>query len=126
MPTDPPQGTSRWPPRMPKYALAPLDPTVEWTIANAGRTVLVKCRLTKDGAFPPAASSFVKLTSVAVGCNSGVVNGDVLDGGTGMSYHSDRYWQYNWQTPTRWRNTCRLMLVTFDDGSTLSAKAAFK
>lgn len=110
--------------------LAPLDAAAEWTIVQPGRTVPVRWRLTKDGVPVGAASSFVRLSSRAIDCASGAAIGEVLDGDTagssGLSYHGDGIWQYNWQSSRTWRNTCRLMTVTLNDGSTLSAKFAFK
>ncbi|HWL36625.1 MAG TPA: PxKF domain-containing protein [Frankiaceae bacterium] len=110
--------------------LTPLDATAEWTIVQPGRTIPVRWRLTRDGVPVNAASSFVRLSSRPIDCASGVATGDVLDGDTagtsGLSYHGDGTWQYNWQSSNTWRDTCRLMMVTFDDGSTLSAKFSFK
>lgn len=110
--------------------LEPLDALAEWTIVQPGRTMPVRWRLTKDGVPVDAASSFVRLSSRPIDCASGAAAGDVLDGGTagssGLSYHGNGTWQYNWQSSRTWRGTCRLMVVTFNDGSTLSAKFSFK
>jgi len=54
-----------------------------------------------------------------------VLEGDTA-GASGLSYHGDGIWQYHWQSSRTWRDTCRLMTVRLDDGSTLSAKFSFQ
>jgi hypothetical protein len=44
-----------------------------------------------------------------------------------LSYNasSDQY-SYVWKTEKAWKGTCRMLVVTFDDGSQRSAKFRFR
>ncbi len=109
---------------------APLSTDREqWNDVNAGRTIPVKWRLTKDGAPVSDPASFSDLTSRPASCESGVGDAEPVAGDTagssGLTYTGDGGWQYTWQTDKAWAGTCRLMTVTFDDGSTMSARLVF-
>lgn len=108
----------------------PLDPAVEWTAVQAGRTLPVTWRLTESGVPVTVPASFVGLTSLRIDCDSGAYAADLVAGDTsgvsGLAYHSDGNWQYNWQTRKDWSGTCRVATVNFDDGSTMSAKLRFR
>jgi len=70
-------------------------------------------------------------TSAAVNCGSGAVIADVEQtltaGNSSLSYDagSDLY-NYVWKTESAWKNTCRQLTVTLNDGSAHTALFTFK
>ena len=60
-------------------------------------------------------------------CDTGApidtIDEPVVANSSGLSYDpgSDRY-TYVWKTEKSWANSCRLLLVTFTDGATYTAK----
>lgn len=106
--------------------MQPLDPSAEWTTAQAGRTIPVRWRLTENGQPVADPASFSGLRSRQITCDNSSTVGDEIAGDTagtsGLSYHGDGTWQYQWQTRRDWAGSCRLMTVDYDDGSNLTAK----
>jgi alpha-tubulin suppressor-like RCC1 family protein len=107
---------------------------VVWNSAQAGQTVPVKWRLTKNGVPVSDPGSFLNdpggLFSYPVNCYSGVGNVDLAieeyaPGNSSLAYNGDGYWQFNWQTLKAYKSSCRVMFVRFRDG-TVSAAASFK
>jgi lysophospholipase L1-like esterase len=101
-----------------------------WNEVNAGRTLPVKWRLTQDGVPVSEPASFTGLSSREVACESGAgdaapVAGETA-GSSGLSYTGDGGWLFTWQTDKAWAGTCRLMTVSFDDGSTMTARLSFR
>lgn len=109
---------------------APLDPSVEWTAVQAGRTLPITWRLTEDDQPVSDPTSFTDLSSYRVDCDSGAYSADVIAGDTagqsGLTYRTDGNWQYTWQTRPAWSETCRTVTVSFDDGSTMKTKLRFR
>jgi alpha-tubulin suppressor-like RCC1 family protein len=117
---------------------APIDMpqagVVVWNSIQAGQTVPVKWRLTKNG-FPVSdANSFLAgpagLFSYQVNCSNG--DGNVATaveehapGHSTLTYKGDGIWQVNWQTLKAYTSTCRVMFARFRDG-TVSPAAYFK
>lgn len=103
---------------------------VVWNIIQAGQAVPAKWRLTGNGAPVSDPASFAGLASYPVACGTGAgsVNGaveEVAPGESGLVYSGNGNWQYNWKTPSRYKGTCRALVVKFKDG-TRSPGANFK
>jgi alpha-tubulin suppressor-like RCC1 family protein len=105
-----------------------------WNSAQAGQTVPVKWRLTKNGVPVSDPESFRNdpggLFSYPVNCSSGDGSVDLAieeyaPGNSSLVYKGDGHWQFNWQTLTAYKGSCRVMFVRFRDG-TVSATANFK
>ena len=96
---------------------------------QAGSTVPLKFRLGGDYGLDVLADGYPK--SEAIACNSTVdVNGlDTTDyvGTAGLSYHtgSDTY-TYGWKTSKAWEDSCRQLVLKFDDGTVARANFLFK
>ena len=93
-------------------------PTVN--IANAGRTIPIKWRLTDGngvGISDPA--SFVSITSGSTTCWSSDPQDELetYAGSSGLQYLGDGYWQFNWKTPKSYAGNCRVMSLNLADGS---------
>ena len=53
----------------------------------------------------------------------------VTAGASGLQFVGDAvtgYWQFNWQTKKTYANTCRAMVVEFDDGQRSPAVGWFR
>jgi len=107
---------------------------VVWNSAQAGQTVPVKWRLTKNGVPVTDPGSFLNdpggLFSYPVNCLDGDGSVDLAieeysPGNSSLTDKGDGYWQFNWQTMKAYKNSCRAMFVRFRDG-TVSATATFK
>lgn len=110
--------------------MAPLDPSAEWTVMQAGRAVPVVWRLTKDGAPVDDPAHFAGITSRPVGCDGDQSDSVYLDGETPGSstlvHRGDGTWHMNWDTDRSWSGTCRELRVAFDDGSSLEVRLRFR
>ncbi len=95
--------------------------------ARAGRTVPVKWRLTLTADGTPVSDRTVILGvfSYAVDCTS--LTGDPTTavqekspgkGKAGLRYLGFGRWRFNWKTPRAYAGTCRMMYVSFSDGTT--------
>jgi hypothetical protein len=107
----------------------PTGGTPVWNRANAGQAIPVKWRLTLNGQPVASGASFVGLFSQEVNCGTGDGIEDAIEeyapGASGLIYDGDGRFQFNWKTPTTYKNKCRAMYVSFSDGS-VSPVASFK
>jgi hypothetical protein len=113
---------------------APIDMSTPsqtvWNTANAGQAIPVKWQLTLNGQPVSDPTSFAGLSSYPVSCTSGVGSiedaiEEVAPGDSALVYSGNGNWHYNWKTPKSYKNTCRVMIVNFGDGTT-SPGANFK
>lgn len=99
-------------------------------VVKAGQTVPVKWRVLDAGVPVSDPASFVSLSSVKVNCGTldGAVDRieEITTNASGLTYHNDGNWQFNWKTPKAYAGTCRVMTVELSDGSTRSADFRFK
>lgn len=102
-----------------------------WNTINAGRTVPMKWQLTdRNGQFVTTLTAVQSVGSAAAPCTSGPAS--ILDqadtsGGSGLRYDliANQY-LFNWQTASAWTGTCRVFVLTLDDGSTHTANFTLK
>jgi LDH2 family malate/lactate/ureidoglycolate dehydrogenase len=104
--------------------------TIVWNTVNAGRAVPVKWLLTANGTPVSDPASFAGLSSYPVACSSGSGSiDDAIDqtatGASGLQDNGGGNWQFNWQTLSSYKNSCRAVVVKFSDGTT-SPAANFK
>ena len=113
---------------------APVDMSasslVVWNTVKAGQAVPVKWLLTQNGTPVSDPASFVGLSSYPIACLSGSGSIDdaidqIATGNSGLQYNGSGSWQYNWQTLSSYKNSCRAVVVKFSDG-TASPAALFK
>jgi uncharacterized repeat protein (TIGR01451 family) len=108
---------------------SPIDNLPTINSMKAGQAAPVKFSLSGNKGLNIFASN--SPSSVQVGCQSGVPVSNVEDtfnaGSSSLSYNatSDQY-NYVWKTESSWKNTCRLLTVTLNDGSQHSATFTFK
>jgi serine/threonine protein kinase len=102
---------------------------VVWNTAKAGQGVPVKWLLTVNGTPVSDLTSFVGLSSYPIACLSGAGSTDdaieQTATGSGLQDKGSGSWQYNWQTLSSYKNSCRAVVVKFSDGTT-SPAANFK
>ena len=96
---------------------------------NAGRAIPVKFSLGGDYGLDVFEAGFPK--SQVIECNSQAevdgIEETVTAGASSLSYAagSDTY-TYVWKTEKAWENTCRQLVVKFDDGTTARANFKFR
>lgn len=114
---------------------APVDNPAVVNVANAGRTVPVKYRITTlDGTPITDPASFEAVTSVKVGCGTLDVEGtdtvETYSGSSGLQNLGEGFWQVNWATPKSYagatQGPCRVMTLDLADGSSHSANFRFR
>jgi uncharacterized repeat protein (TIGR01451 family) len=108
---------------------APVDNLPYFNEMKAGQAVPVKFSLSGNKGLSIFASGSPNSTQIS--CTSGdpvaTVEETVTAGSSSLSYDTstDRY-NYVWKTESAWKNTCRLLNVVLNDGSTHTAKFKFK
>src|SRR6266545_117791 len=82
----------------------------------------VKWRLTLNGVPVSSLASFVGLFSYDVSCSTGT--GDIeaaieeyAPSASGLIYDGDGNFHFNWKTASQYKNACRVMYLSFSDGS---------
>lgn len=96
---------------------------IAWNVAKAGLPAPILWRLRLNGQPVSNRSSFVGLFSYSVSCTTGAGAASNAVPGTGATnpalwYWGLGVWEFNWKTTASYKNTCRAMYVTFDDGTT--------
>jgi uncharacterized repeat protein (TIGR01451 family) len=106
---------------------APVDNLPTFNSMKAGQAVPVKFSLSGNKGLNIFASN--SPSSVQINCQSGAPEATVQEtlnaGGSSLSYGGDQY-NYVWKTDSSWKNTCRLLTVTLNDGSQHLANFKFK
>jgi len=101
--------------------------------AKAGQAIPARWRLTDANDVPVThPESFQAAFSYEINCTEFL--GDISDsieeyapGSGGLHYLRDGYWQFDWNTPKSYANTCRAMYIRFDSGATTPVvKFSFK
>lgn len=108
----------------------PID-SAQVNSVKAGQAVPSKWRLTDaNGVAIDNPGSFAGFYSYPVDCES--FAGDPNDvaeeysaGESGLQYHGDGNWQFNWKTPKAYADSCQVMYVKFDSGA-ISPIVTFK
>lgn len=97
-------------------------------LANAGRTIPFKWRLVDANGTPITNLSGVIVRAVSMSCDSTAVADAVeeyVSASTGFLNHGDGDYQYNWQSPKSYENTCKKVVIDLGDGSTRVALFRF-
>jgi hypothetical protein len=108
---------------------APIDNLPTVNSMKAGQAAPVKFSLSGNKGLNIFAAN--SPSSVQIGCQSGDLIAPVEEtstaGSSSLSYDAstDRY-IYVWKTESAWKNTCRQLTVTLNDGSQHIAKFTFK
>jgi len=91
-------------------------------LAKVGKNVPIKWRLTDAWGHPVSdPASFVGLVSSNVACST--FNGKPKDSiefyspVSGLQYLGNGHWQFNWQIPNGYLNTCKTMYINLNDGT---------
>jgi len=107
----------------------PVDNLPALNLASAGSAIPVKFSLGGNQGLAIFAPGYPASSPIL--CDATDVGADIEEtsaaGGTGLSYNpsADQY-TYVWKTSKSWTGTCRLLVVTFSDGSQALAKFRFK
>lgn len=95
---------------------------IAWNLAGAGLPAPILWRLTRNSQPIADRASFVGLFSYPVNCTTGAGSSSAAVQATGATnpalwYWGQGLWEYNWKVPVSYKNTCRAMFVTFNDGT---------
>jgi len=111
--------------------LPPIDNPPVWNVAKAGRTIPVKWQLTDaNNNYISDLASVQSWGTAPIACDASPASivEEQLDftGGTVLRYDfTSNQFIFNWQTLTNYKNTCRALQVTLNDGTMHLAKFAF-
>ena len=100
---------------------APVDNLPTVNKANAGQAIPIKWRITDyNGVGISDPASFVSVTSGSTSCSPTDPLDDVetYSGNSGLQYHGNGNWQFNWKTPKSYAGQCRVMRLNLADGDT--------
>jgi hypothetical protein len=108
---------------------SPVDNLPVINSVKAGQAIPVKFSLGGDKGLNIFAAGYPKSAVVACDATAPVDNIEqtVTAGGSSLSYDpTTGQYNYVWKTEKAWAGTCRLLIVTFVDGTTQYAKFRFK
>jgi hypothetical protein len=107
----------------------PVDNLPTLNVATAGSAIPVKFSLTGYQGLEIFAAGYPASSPVACDTNEpgAAIEESVTAGGSSLSYAagSDQY-SYVWKTDKAWKNSCRILVVKFTDGSQHFAKFRFR
>lgn len=107
----------------------PVDNLPVFNVVNAGKAVPVKFSLSGNKGLNIFAAN--SPTTVSISCDGSAPQADIEEtlnaGGSSLSYDAstDQY-IYVWKTQNSWKNTCRQLIVTLNDGTEHRANFKFK
>jgi hypothetical protein len=100
---------------------APVNNDGVLNIAKAGQTIPLKWRLTDASGSPVTNLASAAVTVASLSCSSGSSTDQIEEyasGGSGLQNLGNGYYQYNWQTPKNYANSCKTMQLNLGEGST--------
>jgi hypothetical protein len=95
--------------------------------AKAGRIIPLKWQLLDAANHPVTTLTSAKVSTQSLSCNTGTPTDDIEQysaGASGLQNLGGGYYQFNWQTPNSYANSCKTMLLDIGDG--VSHKALFQ
>lgn len=107
----------------------PVDSAPTVNVAIAGQVVPFKWRLVDADGTPVTSLASVTITAIGVPCSGGATR-DAVEKysarGSGLQNIGDGTYQVNWQSPKKYRNSCKKLLIDLGDGSTRVALFRFR
>lgn len=107
----------------------PVDNLPVFNVVNAGRAIPVKFSLSGNKGLDIFAAG--SPSTISINCDGSAPQNDIEEtlnaGGSSLSYDAttDQY-IYVWKTQNSWKNTCRQLIVTLNDGTDHRANFKFK
>ena len=107
----------------------PVDNLPTLNVVNAGKAIPVKFSLSGNKGLNIFAAN--SPYTISINCDGSLPQSDIEEtvnaGGSSLSYNAstDQY-NYVWKTENQWKNTCRQLVVTLNDGSEHRANFKFK
>jgi hypothetical protein len=107
----------------------PVDNPPTVNVANAGRNLPLKFRITDANGEPIANLTSVRLAAPVFACSTGAPS-DVIEEyveiDSGLRYLGNGEYQYNWKTPKSYAGTCRTLKLDLGEGTGLERTALFQ
>jgi hypothetical protein len=97
-------------------------------VANAGRTVPLKWRVTDGSGAPVTTLTSVDIRATGVACDLGETVDQVEAYATdaaGLRHLGDGYYQFNWKTPKSYAASCKVLHLDLGDGIEHTAEFRF-
>ncbi len=108
---------------------SPVDNNGVLNIAKAGQIVPLKFRITNANGNPITTLTGVTVTAASLSCSVGTST-DLIEeyatGSSGLQNLGDGYYQWNWQTPKNYANSCKTMKLDLGEGLFHTALFQFK
>lgn len=108
---------------------SPVDNPDMMNSAKAGQTIPLKWRLLDAAGAPVSNLTTAKVTVVNLSCSLGTTSDAVEEyssGSSGLQNLGDGYYQFNWQTPKTYANSCKTMKLDIGEGAGTEHTALFK
>jgi hypothetical protein len=108
---------------------APIENPGVMNVATAGRTLPFKWRLVDAGGSPVTTLANVTVRTTTIACDGSAVSDAIEDyatSNTGLLDLGGGEYQYNWQSPKSFENSCRKVTVDLGDGATHFALFRFR
>lgn len=107
---------------------SPVDNLPTVNSVKAGQSIPVKFSLGGNKGLNIFAAGYPKSAKVACGAMAPLedIKQTANPGNSSLSYSSGGQYNYGWKTEKAWAGTCRLLIVTFVDGTTQYAMFKFK
>ena len=106
----------------------PVDNPPIVNLAQAGQTIPLKWQLVNASGTGITTLASVSITVTAIACDSGATLDQVEEYAAGTSTLLNQgggNYQYNWQTPKSYKNTCQKLTLNLGDGSAPTATFKF-
>jgi CheY-specific phosphatase CheX len=107
----------------------PVDNLPIVNVANAGRNLPLKFRITDANGQPVANLTTVRLAAPVFACGTGAptdVIEEYVDIDSGLKYLGNGEYQYNWKTLKSYAGTCRTLKLDLGEGTGLERTALFQ
>jgi serine protease AprX len=107
----------------------PVDDGNVLNVANAGRVIPLKWRLTDANGTPVTNLKSVKLNAASLACPLRETADQVEEyaaGASGLQNLGDGYYQFNWATPKTYANSCKTAKLDLGEGSGWEHTAQFQ
>jgi hypothetical protein len=98
---------------------APVDNSPVVNVAKAGQTVPLKWRLLNAAGTPVTTLTSVTVTAVSRACDLGTTLDQIEEyaaGASGLQNLGAGYYQYNWQAPKSYAQSCKTLRLALGDG----------
>ena len=97
-------------------------------VANSGKTIPLKWRVTDASGAPVTNLTSVSVTAASLSCAAGATEDQIEEyasGNSGLQNLGNGYYQFNWSTPKSYAKSCKTLRLDLGDGIARTASFEF-